>query len=277
MITAKVESISPARAKQYMEVNTNNFRQLDRQRVSRYAKDMLSHEWLVTGEPIIFNGDGSLMNGQHRLQACIEAGVAFDTLVVRGISSNSAVNMDRGKPRTVAQWLRHKGLKSYNAMAAMARLCVIYEHGLWHLRAVGAGYYTDTEVVNYAVTHHENMLSAFHLSAKQQLTSRPLVATVLFFGANQSAAEENPVCSWFAQGLATGSDLNEDDACFHLRNRLIAQQSTHSKMDRFTLKMLISKAWNYTAESTACSSKSLLVRTVGPSKTKPIRKIIPAI
>ena len=86
MISMQVERISPAIAKEYLTANKNNYRKLSRSVVNRYAEDMKAGRWELNGEPIVFDENGCLKNGQHRLAAVITAGVTVNLAVVRGVS-----------------------------------------------------------------------------------------------------------------------------------------------------------------------------------------------
>ncbi|KAF7277615.1 hypothetical protein GWI33_002970, partial [Rhynchophorus ferrugineus] len=83
-IAAQVETITPDLARQYLAFNTHN-RNVRSYRVKGYAADMRDGRWTLNGEAIKFSADGTLLDGQHRLQAVIEADVAVQMLVVRGV------------------------------------------------------------------------------------------------------------------------------------------------------------------------------------------------
>ncbi len=69
-IASNVQTITPNLAKVWLTRNTHN-RPMSAAVVKKYTKYMLEGQWRLNGEAIIFADDGSLMSGQHRLQACI--------------------------------------------------------------------------------------------------------------------------------------------------------------------------------------------------------------
>lgn len=99
MITAQVEKITPAVAKAYLEMNKNN-RNIRQRVVDAYARDMAAGEWVVQHQGIAFDVDGNLVDGQHRLQAVIKAGVAVPMMVTRGLEKNSSAGIDQGAKRS---------------------------------------------------------------------------------------------------------------------------------------------------------------------------------
>lgn len=88
-----IETITPKQAEKYLQFNTSN-RPLRKSLVSMYAKDMIKGNWRTTHQGIAFNCDGTLLDGQHRLSAIIESGVAVQMLVTRGVQSDSQLVMD---------------------------------------------------------------------------------------------------------------------------------------------------------------------------------------
>lgn len=98
----KVETITPEIAKVYLEHNTNN-RKENKGHVAFLAKQMSAGEWQMNGEAIVFDKDGNLSNGQHRLKACILANVPFTTAVVRGVEPKAFSTFDSGYKRSSSQ------------------------------------------------------------------------------------------------------------------------------------------------------------------------------
>lgn len=104
--SAAFELITPEKAKAYLALNKANYRKMSSSLVAKYASDMTAGRWKVNGEPIQFNCDGFLVNGQHRLAAIVKANVNIMILVVRGIESDV---FDIGKNRSFVQIARANG------------------------------------------------------------------------------------------------------------------------------------------------------------------------
>jgi hypothetical protein len=65
-LTVKLETITPEQAAIWLTRNRRN-RPIRRTRVARYADAMRRGHWRVNGEAVIFDSEGNLLNGQHRL------------------------------------------------------------------------------------------------------------------------------------------------------------------------------------------------------------------
>ena len=122
-IHAEMEMITPELASEYLAKNTNNYRVMSNQKVDIYAKDMKNGNWQENGEGIAFCEDGTLKDGQHRLQAIVRSGVTIPMLVVRGVASNVQV-YDWGTNRTSAQIARAGGYALTTDMIGAARLII---------------------------------------------------------------------------------------------------------------------------------------------------------
>lgn len=124
-IEAYVMTVSPELAAEWLTRNDRN-RTLNLPAVAQFAADMDAGRWHFTGQPIIFNRDGVLIDGQHRLSAQVKAGATIDWLVVGGTDRRALNYVDIGRPRSVADQLNIAGHTFSNAVAAAARLELVY-------------------------------------------------------------------------------------------------------------------------------------------------------
>ncbi|MDP2620568.1 MAG: hypothetical protein Q8P46_10395, partial [Hyphomicrobiales bacterium] len=71
--------ITPELAREWLEKTNRKNRPLSELKWTAYAVDMLEGRWQYNGDAIRFGSDGVLLDGQHRLMACVEAGIPFET------------------------------------------------------------------------------------------------------------------------------------------------------------------------------------------------------
>jgi hypothetical protein len=87
MIDSKVKifpvRVSPELAEMLLGNNTGN-RPLKERVLQTYERDMAAGNFDLTGETIILDEHWKLLNGQHRLNACIRAKKSFPALIVQG-------------------------------------------------------------------------------------------------------------------------------------------------------------------------------------------------
>jgi len=96
---AFIAEITPAVAREMLATSTGN-RKLRGWYVSQLASAMRRGEWRITSQGIGFCVSGHLKDAHHRLNACIESGVSFDSIVVLGLRDDAYQVIDTGMMRT---------------------------------------------------------------------------------------------------------------------------------------------------------------------------------
>lgn len=100
--------ITPLMAREFLDRNIDNNRVVRIAAVERMAADMVNKYWdYQICNPIRFDKDGRLVDGQHRLLAIIRANVAVYIWVERDVCS---LHIDEAQRRTVADTLKMSGL-----------------------------------------------------------------------------------------------------------------------------------------------------------------------
>jgi hypothetical protein len=116
----KIEKVTPAKATKWLETNVDN-RKIAPTVVSKYALDMKGGHWDVA-QPIYFDMNDNLVDGQHRLLAVIEADETIEMTVGRGFDPKIKIVLDTGRRRTFADLLHWMGEKNTNHLAAVVRM-----------------------------------------------------------------------------------------------------------------------------------------------------------
>lgn len=120
--SAQLVTITPEEAARILELENVNNRNIRKSHVERLAGAMRDGHWIVNGETVIYN-DNYLLDGQHRLAACVLAGVPFTTWVVSNVPSDAMPSIDKGIARTAGDTLSWAGYKNGNQASAIARRC----------------------------------------------------------------------------------------------------------------------------------------------------------
>lgn len=118
-------TIGPELAQEWLDNYTRKLnRNLSSNTVNRFARDMRRGKWIFNGEPLQFDTDGQLMNGQHRLNAVVNSETTQQFLIVTGLPEEAHEGMDSGKPRSPGDVLTLSGWRDGNALAVMARIAL---------------------------------------------------------------------------------------------------------------------------------------------------------
>jgi hypothetical protein len=126
----EIVKITPSMAEHYLSKNVLN-RTISRQLVDKYAHDMENNNWVLNHQGIAFYEDGSIADGQHRLLGIIKSRKAIQMLVTTGLKKPSAITIDVGRKRSMADgikigelsdWITQRHISLMNQIAEPRRL-----------------------------------------------------------------------------------------------------------------------------------------------------------
>lgn len=101
-MVARVVEVTPELAKKWLEKNHPDNRPIAWGRVAAFAGDMKAGAWKLTHQAVCFGEGGALIDGQHRLLAVAESGVAVRMLVIKNDVGAYNDPIDRGGGRSIA-------------------------------------------------------------------------------------------------------------------------------------------------------------------------------
>jgi hypothetical protein len=96
--TQQLEKITPDVARAYLAVNDNP-RDPKKHQVDEFVRIIRAGEFRTLHQGLAFDTHGKLVDGQHRLLAVVEAGLAVHMWVARGLSKLDVQAIDRGMMR----------------------------------------------------------------------------------------------------------------------------------------------------------------------------------
>jgi hypothetical protein len=100
-----LEIITPERAADDLLNRRDDQRPISVPQVARLSSDMSTTNFVLNGEPIIYDENGKLADGQHRFQAVVDSGRSVLMLTIRGVKENTMATIDGGRMRTLANQL----------------------------------------------------------------------------------------------------------------------------------------------------------------------------
>jgi len=235
-----VEQITPDAARTLLQSNTHN-RNVRLNRVAQLAEAMERGEWELNGETIKIATDGTLLDGQHRLQAVVDSGVTIHSLVLRDLSHAAQDTVDTGRRRRLADVLAIEGHADSHALAA----------AISHLHRFLAGQRIDAHGEAPSTREALDLLRERPGLPESVRLARRVVKKVggptAVFSALHCVFVEidpDPAEEFFAR-LADGAELSLGDPVLHLRNQLARpQQDRNFKQSPSTIAALTIKAFN---------------------------------
>ena len=243
--------IDPEFARTLLDMNTRN-RPKNWTIIKSYADDMTSNKWKLNGETIKVTSDGVILDGQHRLEACLMSGVPFDTYFVEVEDANSFDTIDIGRKRTGADVFAIRGEKNASLLASTIGMLCEYE--MFGSLASRNTKKKHGQLENFLEANPRVRESVAFAQRNQKacdaLMTRSAAAFCHFVF---NGISEGDATAFMTQ-VMDGENLQRTDPAWVLRHRLLVERAQKHKglMRNSYLVALIIKAWNVYRAGKTC-------------------------
>jgi hypothetical protein len=246
------ENITPAKAQQYLQTSEGN-RPVSKPTVHSYADTMKKGGWLLNGMCLIFDSNGHLIDGHHRLLAVIEAGIPVRFDVCRGASSNAFTTYDCGRHRTIGQLLAMQGTKHYNLVGSIvAANDMLVNRGRLtanNSRGGHAGRGKQTNAEKYELYRNDPdgfdavAVLVVRLSSRCRIIQGSWAGGIYYYLTHTGGYDEKEVLPFFEALFSVDtSDIMVADM---LRKAITKASLSGRKLQAELLWALIAKSWNF--------------------------------
>lgn len=245
--TVKIQTITPRQAEKILADQNQRNRDLRESRITHLAGIIDRGEWRLTGDAICFDLDGVLLNGQHRLAACVASEKPIQVLVLRNLPRANQDVMDDTLSRKLADALRLRGEADVHQLGAGIN---------WYARLMYAEVANSPFYANNAMRPSVPQLLAFyaenpglreaHLassSVRRELKLRPGPLIAIYYRLGLVDVAHRDV---FFESLRTGANLDLGDPILRLRRYCESERDrvTRQKNPDWQWVAITIKAWN---------------------------------
>jgi len=245
----QAELITPERALDLLDDVAPYQRRLDKKKVRDYAAAMRRGEWrLNPADPLCIDTNGQTANGMHRLNACVEAEVAFQCWVAYDTAPDTYTIMDRGKKRSTADDLHSAGEVNTTFLASAARFAYLWfnvDQENWRTTPT----ITDAQV--YAILEsHPGLRESVKHGRLTKLKMSPQATMVAHYLISRKMGGDGALVSAWYKAMQT-MDLRRGEPGHTLglfyRDSATARRKPLKSRPRRDLDMyLLMQAWNNT-------------------------------
>lgn len=243
-----VETITPEKAMEYLKTSIGN-RPISKTMVRSYADSMKKGRWAENGVTIIFDNEGHLLDGHHRMHAVVLAGIPVKFLVCRGVSHEVFITIDQGRNKNLGQLLAMQSVENYNCVAAVVggNITLIGTGRLYnvnsakHRRSTNAEFYD--EYCKDPEGYEEAAGFALEIYRKERLIKPSWVGAIYYYLHHTGGYDKEFIKLFFKE--TSSLDTSKVKAADELRKFLIRNTRTGTMLKPEHLLAAIYKAWNY--------------------------------
>lgn len=206
-------------AYELLDANKEN-RPLDHAHVRRIARQIMNGRWLYNGDTIKVCDTGDVLDGQHRLWACVEAKMPIETVLVRGIKKEAFTTIDTiRKPRSIGDVVALKrGEPAYrtpiaHALAWLYRFQqdIIPESRLAKNRI-------ENSIIDEMLDSHPKIVDAVAVAVKLRKIVNPSLLAFFYYILNN---RDEALAERLMNALSNPGGLGQYDPFFVLRLTLL--------------------------------------------------------
>jgi hypothetical protein len=243
----KHTTVTPQEATLWLDTKRGKNRPISENAVAKYCQEMLAGRFVDNGKGLVFGVSGRLLDGQHRLSACIRANKSFPTTITYGVPDEYFDTIDDCNTRSLADVLHIKGETGSQLLSAGLRFLWIYSRGEIERRDLRKGLIATKPLLEATLEKHPKIRGSVKFYS--MLKSRPgglMIPAGMAIGLHYLFAliDERKADEFFTR-LQSGLELTDDNPIYLLRNRLISgQKEASTKLTTPAMYYYVVISWN---------------------------------
>ena len=255
-VEAYIVTITPQIARELLEQTDSKIqRTINEGNLSLLCSEMELGNFSINGMAICQDVNGNTINGQHRLTACIKTNLAFNTVFVKGLPTESIHTIDiGGKTRSLADVLEISHQKKYkyaNSIAAAVKFIYYFDNGSYNTRPTKEmkKYLTSSKFLewmdkNSTITDFVEDTMRLRANGDKMLT--PSIFCGLKWILDRYSKDRSDI---FFQQLSDGIGVDRDSPLFTLRKKILSTKFSGTGNQRIKLStrelvFIIIRTWN---------------------------------
>lgn len=188
-LTYSTETFTPEMAENILHEARRNL-PYDERALHTYSEFMKNGQWVVNGATIVFDTNGRLIDGYHRLRACVLAEQPFRSVVARNADPDITHTIDQHRTRSYLQIMESRDIPNAGGVLRLMSKLIRIENGLWGSMQETISW-SRLDRVFYA---NPQLVDAVNFSKKLkantiQSTARPVVAYMAMVAGHRDKLE----------------------------------------------------------------------------------------
>ena len=236
--------VTPELATQFAAKNTDNYRNKKRYNIERLTKEMINGKWEINGEAIIFDTNGLMLDGAHRIKIILKTGFSVGCLIVYNVDPKSKYTIDTGSPRTVTDAMVNIK-KSYPKLLTT---CLGFIDKYFNGKKFNSHESLSPDIALDILEMCPEICDSARKFHKTQPVATSSVLAFTHYILNLESSADSSSIETFFDKLTIGDSLLKDEPLIILRNHLLdlKKKSAGTKgQDTKSLISMILKTWNW--------------------------------
>lgn len=219
--TFEIVTMTPEWALDLLANNIHQNRKIKRNHVKKLTQIIEKGDWQVTAQGIALDSDDNVLDGQHRLEAVIQAEKPIQIMLGRNLSPSIFNVVDIGSKRTAGDALEIMGSTKGRTIAVALKNYQLYYQ---FPKVKWTGHHTPqhSEITKLYEIHRdfiEKMVVQVGERRKHYRCFLESVALTFSMLARDRHWSESYVLDFF-DAICYGANLNPDNVCLFFRNQL---------------------------------------------------------
>ena len=235
-------TITPKMAKEFLKNNAIN-RNLNENNLTFLENEIITGRFEYNGESIIIASDGGLLDGQHRLQAVVNAGIPIIANLVQGVNSNTMGTIDTGRARTSSDLFHIQGTANSVVKSASSRK-------IMELCGLNKRKYkiSNNSIYDFYISNHEEidyLINRFHTTSRSKILTHSLAVALAYILSIKSNFEDIEITANYIDEILTGEFKTGNNTPLLIRNRIISSKiSNTSKLPANLIRNIVINGYN---------------------------------
>lgn len=244
-IKTSLKTITPELAESWLKKNIKN-RPIRQGNLALLMQQLKSNSWVLNNDAICFDKEGNLLNGQHRLTACVNTGISFECLVMRGLEPKSFNVMDTGDKRTSGDVLGANNVEFPAVKSTLIRFVLEYKAGrvMNDLSANRATKATNQIILDFYNKNQKKIDEAVAIGQQVYRNHHMFASGIIGSFAYIFNEIDKQSCAIFMEQFGKGEDLRAGDPVLVLRQQLFKNAQSRTKYSKTTKLAWVILAWN---------------------------------
>jgi len=249
--------ITPQRASELLERNAKN-RPLDKKHIARLAKTIEEGKWVWNGQTITVDENGDVLDGQHRLYACIKANLPIDTEFLEGVPRNTFMTVDHVKRRTAADLMAMMQIPWWVEKTGLARHLFYYRIYDYHVKKIANALYEPQDIVEFYLKNREEIdFTVDHMKMYKKSRIVVCFSKLLFIDCLCGKIDKEQTKA-FIDKIVYGYDLEKGSPILALRQTIINENTyIFYRTSNVIILDLLFRCWNLYRQNESVELNSL--------------------